>query len=151
MVRTFVIATLLFAQSTTGGGCLSSIRNSVPTGAGNTVSMETYGGAWSSLAASALPKTCTDFSWKVTDWTTTSASGTWTARCLSAIPVTGTASGALVDGEVRWTATGTGTAEGVSCPVALSGTATLDNAQIKIPYSGSTCLGTVSGTELLRK
>jgi hypothetical protein len=51
------------------------------------------------------------------------------------------------------TATGTANIPGVpGCAFSLSGTGTIvDNREITIPYSGTTCLGPVSGTETLRK
>jgi hypothetical protein len=54
---------------------------------------------------------------------------------------------------VTWTATATASAAGFpQCPIALSGTATIESdSQIRVPYTGTTCLGAVSGTELLRK
>jgi hypothetical protein len=35
--------------------------------------------------------------------------------------------------------------------VALAGAATLEGTQVRVTYTGTTCLGPVSGTELLRK
>lgn len=143
------MATFVVAQST--GGCLSSLKNAIPTGTSGEPAMEAFSGNWSSLAASAASNACTDFSWRVTDVTASGASGEWSARCLTAIPVSGTASATFVEGEVRWTATGAGTIEGASCPVALAGTSGLANGQVRISYAGTTCLGPVSGTEILRK
>jgi hypothetical protein len=149
MFRTVLLATVIVAQSVSG--CLDNFRSAVPTDPGETT-MSGFGGSWGSVAASTAEAVCTDFRWAVSDVDLTQVSGTWTATCLKVVPVSGTASGALVNGEIRWTATGTGTAEGVgTCPVALTGSATLENAQVRIPYTGTTCLGPVSGVELLRK
>jgi hypothetical protein len=38
-----------------------------------------------------------------------------------------------------------------SCNVALTGTAELGVNSIRVPYSGTTCLGPVSGVEVLNK
>ncbi len=149
MFRTLLLTTVIIAQSVSG--CLDSFRTSVPTEPG-AATMSAFGGSWGSVAASTAEAVCTDFAWRVTNVELTSASGTWTARCFKTVPVSGNASGALVNGEIRWTATGTGTADGVGmCPVALSGTAKLENGQVRIPYAGTTCLGPVAGTEILRK
>ncbi len=149
MFRTVLLATVIVAQSVSG--CLNTFRSAVPTDPGETT-MSAFGGSWGSVAASTAEAVCTNFRWTVADVNLTSASGTWTATCFKVVPVSGTASGALVNGEIRWTATGTGTAEGVGvCPVALTGSAKLENAQVRIPYTGTTCLGPVSGVELLRK
>jgi hypothetical protein len=149
MFRTVLLASVIVAQSVSG--CLDNVRSAVPTDPGVTT-MSAFGGSWGSVAASTAEAVCTNFRWAVTDVDLTRVSGTWTATCFRAVPVSGTASGALVNGEIRWTATGIGTAEGVgTCPVALAGSAKLENAQIRIPYTGTTCLGPVSGVELLRK
>jgi hypothetical protein len=53
---------------------------------------------------------------------------------------------------VTWTATAVGTSPSIdSCPISLSGTALLQNDQIRVPFTGTTCLGAVSGVEILRK
>lgn len=149
MVRSVVLATMIVAQSVTG--CLDSFRQAIPTEAGATV-LSAYEGSWASVSAATAQQTCTNFSWKVTEVTTNGVSGTWAARCFGTVPVSGNATGSLTNGEIRWAATGTGVVDGVgSCPVALTGTAYLTDAQIRIPYTGTTCLGTVAGTEILRK
>jgi hypothetical protein len=38
-----------------------------------------------------------------------------------------------------------------TCAIALSGVATLETDKIRVPYSGTTCVGPVSGTEVLRR
>jgi hypothetical protein len=53
---------------------------------------------------------------------------------------------------VQWTGTGTATAPDLpSCAISLSGTAELGTDSIRIPYSGTTCLGPVSGVEILKR
>jgi hypothetical protein len=37
------------------------------------------------------------------------------------------------------------------CAISLSGTATLQTDQIVIPWTGSTCLGPVGGTETVKR
>jgi hypothetical protein len=68
------------------------------------------------------------------------------------IQVTGTAQGTFSGSFINWTASGasSGGATG-DCPMALSGTATVTDSQIQIPFTGTTCLGPVSGTELLNR
>jgi hypothetical protein len=39
----------------------------------------------------------------------------------------------------------------VSCEISLTGTAELLSESIRIPYSGDTCLGKVSGVETLKR
>jgi predicted naringenin-chalcone synthase len=53
---------------------------------------------------------------------------------------------------IAWTAIGTSTIVGApACDVALMGTAELGANSIRVPYSGTTCLGPVSGVEVLTK
>jgi hypothetical protein len=149
MLRVSLFAVLLVAQSFTG--CLDSFRKAIPTGAEETA-LAAFEGSWTSIAASTAQQSCTDFTWTITDVSASGVSGEWGARCFGTVPVAGTATGTLDDGTIRWAATGTGSVEETgACAVALTGSAYRDNAQIRIPYSGTTCLGAVSGTEILRK
>jgi len=111
-------------------------------------------GNWVSAGASVIPSpaTCTDFKWNPTEQTPTSAKGSFSASCAGDLKVNGTATGTLNNGVISWTADATSSA-GVtlSCAIALTGTAELGVESIRIPYSGSTCLGPVSGVEILNK
>jgi hypothetical protein len=110
-------------------------------------------GQWTSISSTtSLTETCTNFSWTIVEISGTSGNGSFTATCFGGMAVTGTAEGTLAGTEVTWTAEATGTtADGLVCPISLSGTATYDGTQFRIPYTGTTCLGPVSGTEILRK
>jgi hypothetical protein len=58
----------------------------------------------------------------------------------------------LSGSNVTWTAQGTASVPGFpSCPITMSGTAELGVDSIRVPYSGETCVGRVSGVEILRK
>jgi hypothetical protein len=149
-VITRVGLAVMLATSLPGQGCLDMFKNSPTTP--TAVTAEAFDGSWASVATSTASQTCTNFQWAVTSVTLTGVSGTWSALCYGTVQVSGTAAGTLDAGKLNWTATGTGTAPNVgSCPVALAGSATLEGSQIRIPYSGSTCLGPVAGTEILRK
>ena len=53
---------------------------------------------------------------------------------------------------MTWTAQATASvANVVSCPISLTGTAELGSDSIRVPYAGDTCLGKVSGVEILKK
>ena len=112
-------------------------------------------GQWASISsATTLPNTCTDFRWNITEIAGSSVSGTFTAKCMGTMQIAGTAHGTLTsDTTVTWTANATGTTPGVpgTCPISLIGTATFDGTQLRIPYSGTTGLGPISGAEILRK
>ena len=44
-----------------------------------------------------------------------------------------------------------GTERPLACAITLTGTAELGTDSIRVPYSGDTCLGNVSGVEILKK
>lgn len=149
MRRTLLAATAVAALM--AAGCFEFLTGSKtnPSSTG----VEGLNGSWASVSsATSLQNICTNFTWSVTDISGNTASGTFTATCLDTLQVNGTASGTLSGSTVNWTASGTATApDGTECPISLSGTATFDGTQIRIPYSGTTCLGPVSGTEILRR
>ena len=148
MTRPALLVSLALALS--GSSCLDMFKNS-PTSP-SAVTASAFGGSWASVAASTVAQTCTSFQWAVTDVSLAGVSGTWSAVCYGTVQVSGTAAGTLDGDKLNWTATGTGTAPNAgSCPVALAGSATLEGNQIRVPYSGTTCLGPVAGTEILRK
>ena len=153
MTRKLLAATLVAAL--TSAGCdslLSSITkpsSTTPTPTG----VQALSGTWSSVApATSISSTCSDFMWIVSDVTGDTGSGSFTAKCFNNMTVMGTASGKVSGDTITWTATAIGTSPSIdSCPISLSGTASLQNDQIRVPFTGTTCLGAVSGVEILRK
>jgi hypothetical protein len=122
-------------------------------GGPSAVGMSAMLGSWSSSNIIPSPSSCTDFKWNVTEQTPTSAKGTFTATCAGDLHATGTAQGYLTNvGAINWSAQAVVSATGLpSCNVSLTGTAELLTDSIKVPYSGDTCLGKVSGTEILKR
>jgi hypothetical protein len=117
-----------------------------------TTGISALAGSWSSTNLIPAPGTCTDFVWNVSDQTATSAGGSFSATCAGELKLNGTARGVLSGSTITWTAQGNGTAPGLtSCAIALTGTAELTTTSIRVPYSGDTCLGKVSGVENLQK
>jgi hypothetical protein len=109
-------------------------------------------GNWSSSTLVTSAAGCTDFKWNVTQQTGNTASGTFSATCSGDLRVNGTANGTLSGSTVSWNAQATASVAGLaSCPITLTGTAELGVDSIRVPYSGDTCLGRVSGVEVLRK
>jgi hypothetical protein len=111
-------------------------------------------GTWESSPSDVIPtaSTCVDFKWNATTQTSTSAAGSFSATCAGGLKVQGTASGSLTGSTVTWGANGTTTAPGgAACPVTLTGTAELGVNSIRVPYSGNTCLGPVSGVQVLNR
>ena len=108
-------------------------------------------GEWSSRSAS-LPTqdTCTDLQWSVSQDTTSTYSGAFSATCGAGIEVEGTLAAILVDDQLALTGVGTATPLGsIGCDFTLDGTARVVGDTIQLDYAGSSCLGPVSGTEVL--
>src|SRR5262249_30839522 len=102
------------------------------------------------------PSSCGNFQWNVTSQTATALAGTFSATCGGGIAITGEASGQLVNSTtVPITVKGTAVwLPGIStCDFALTGTGTVQDSgtTLSIPYSGTSCLGPVHGTEVLHK
>lgn len=111
-------------------------------------------GNWASATTSVIPapSTCTDFKWNPTEQTATSAKGSFSATCAGGLKVSGTATGTLSGTVISWAANANATAPDIaSCQILLAGTAELGVDSIRIPYSGTTCLGQVSGVEVLNR
>ena len=133
-------------------GCIGFERESSPTGP-SAAGSGTLMGSWSSSNLIPSPASCTDFKWNVSEQTTISAKGAFSASCAGDLKLTGTAQGQFTtSGTIAWSGDANATGPGLtSCTVKLSGTAELAVDHIRIPYSGDTCLGKVSGVEILRK
>jgi hypothetical protein len=141
-------AVSLIAASSTA--CLEFEHKS--TLAPTTAGIGALAGSWSSNNLIPSPSTCTDFQWNVTDQSATSAGGSFSATCAGDLKLSGTARGVLSGSQITWTAQGNATGPGlVSCAITLTGTAELTTDSIRVPYSGDTCLGKVSGVENLKR
>jgi hypothetical protein len=102
----------------------------------------------------ATPTSCGNFQYQITSQTATTFAGTFTAVCGTNITLSGNATGEINGTTVTISATGNAAMPGSPvCPVTLGGTGTLeDNGYtLRVPFSGTTCLGPVSGVEVLRK
>jgi hypothetical protein len=159
------IAALVLAilSSLWGAGCAfehtANTAGPSPAGSGGATpgsSATSLLGGWESNTLPTLPSptSCGNFQFQITNQTPTSIAGTFKAVCAAGLTVSGNASGQLNGTSVPFTVTGTASMAGIaSCPISLSGTGTVeDNGRtLSLPYSGTTCLGPVSGTEVLRK
>lgn len=173
-MKNISLMTLLLA-STLGTGCAfeQSSKLFVPTspsdlrgaaggtsaaGSGNAGSTATpasaFAGAWGSSTIAGLPLgDCADVKWLITAQSASSVSGNVTANCASGVTVAANLTGTMQNENViDLVATGTMTAMGLPCQFNLNGTGTRQAGDtMKVDYNGSHCLGTVSGTETLRK
>jgi hypothetical protein len=151
-MKNLVLAAVLSVSALSVTGCIGFERKSTingPSASGTNAFM----GNWTSTNIIPSPGACTDFKWDVTEQTGTSAKGNFSATCANELKLSGTAQGNLTSGTtLSWSAAGNATAPGLtSCAISLTGTAELLIDTIRVPYSGDTCLGKVSGIESLRK
>jgi hypothetical protein len=144
-------ASLLFALG--AGACAGFESHSsivAPTEAAAIASML---GTWSSQSIGDIANGCSNFQWKITAQSDDALSGEFSATCANGISGSGVANGRLNGGDVEFTVTGTANIANVaSCPFSLNGVAhVVSSNEIRAPYSGSTCLGPISGEETLRR
>lgn len=152
-MKNHVFATILCFAAAVVSGCVGYSNKSTLTGPGSTAVAGLMGN-WVSNGASVIPaaSTCTDFKWNPTEQTPNSAKGSFSASCAGDLKVTGTATGTLGASVITWAANANAATPAMpTCAVLLSGTAELGVDSIRIPYSGTTCLGPVSGVEILNK
>jgi len=147
-----ILMAVLSLSAVAATGCIGFERESNPT-APTTAGNGTLLGNWSSANLIPAPSSCTDFKWNVAEQTPVSAKGSFSASCAGDLKVVGTAQGQFTtSGTINWSGEANATAPGLTaCKVSLTGTAELGVDSIRIPYSGDTCLGKVSGVETLRK
>ena len=88
----------------------------------------------------------------MTQQSETTYTGSFLATCTEGIELEGTATGVYENDVLDVDATGTATLPGVaSCPFTLTGTARMEGDAIRVDYTGNTCLGAISGSELLQR
>jgi hypothetical protein len=139
------------AVAASATSCIGFERNSSVAGP-SAAGIGTLMGSWASSNLVPTPSTCADFKWNVTEQTGTSAQGTFTATCAGDLKLTGTAKGTINGATIEWSAEGLGNAPGLTnCKIELKGTAEIGVTSVRVPYSGDTCLGKVSGVETLSR
>lgn len=148
--QTFLALAAVCTLATTG--CFSFEHKSNITGPSAT-GTSAFLGTWTSGNIIPSPSACGDFKWSVTEQTATTAKGNFSATCAGDLKLSGVAEGELTSPtSLKWKASGNATAPGLtSCAINLTGTAELQLDSIRVPYSGTTCLGNVQGVESLRK
>ena len=150
MKQTTLVVVLSLAAAS-AAGCIGFDRKSTLTGP-SASGIGALSGNWSSSNIIPSPNACSDFKWNASEQSSTSARGSFSATCAGDLKLTGTAQGTLSGTGISWSAQGNATAPGLTaCAITLNGTAELGVDSIRIPYSGTTCLGAVSGVEELKK
>ena len=156
-MRRALLLVVVLAGSAANAACLDFLKDlTKPTV--TTTSAQSLNGTWATTqslpgSSGSLADSCVNFTWSVTQISGSSGAGTFSATCMGNVQVAGSASGTLNGNTLTWNATATGTVPNLPpCQITLSGTATLEaNNKIRIPYAGTTCLGPVSGTEVIQK
>ncbi len=112
-----------------------------------------FSGAWGSSIAGLPVGNCADLKWLITEQTATSVGGTVSATCAGGATVSATLVGQLNGTDkVNLTASGTIVALGIPCAFTLTGLGTRQtNDSMKLDYQGTHCLGSISGSETLRR
>jgi len=108
-------------------------------------------GTWNSTSSvGAGASSCTNFQWQLTGQQGNTVAGEASAIC-GPVTVSGTVSGTINGKDVQFQIDGSADGSGVSCPFSITGTARIEGDAIRVPYSGSTCLGPANGEEVLRR
>jgi hypothetical protein len=148
-----VISSILFATLVGSACAIQHSGNGLAPS--STAVGASYVGTWISSASSSGSNACSGFEWRVTNQTGTMISGLFFARCPGNLTVSGSAWGELKESgatTIPVSATAGATGPGVVvCEVSIKGTASVDGDTIRMPYSGTTCQGPVSGTEVLQR
>ena len=153
MKRYFSVA-VCAAAAALSAGCFEFSREAAsvtgPSGADLSVSALT--GTYRSMTSIPSPDSCTNFTWSVSEKTANSARGNFSASCQNnTLQVVGTAQGTQTGNNIAFQVNATATSAGVSCAIAISGTAVVETNQVRVPYTGTSCFGNVSGTEILKR
>jgi len=149
------ITTLICALTILSAGCeFTSRSDTSPVSPTQVTVTPILLGTWSASTAPGglpTPDACTALELVFDQQDGEVYTGTFHAVCADGIELTGTATGTYVDDVVTVTATGTASAAGLDCAFTLNGTARIMGEQITIEYTGTSCLGPVSGTHVLAR
>ncbi len=153
-MKRYVSLAALAVTAVVSAGCfeLSRDASSILGPTGSELSVTTLAGTYRSISSIPTADSCTNFAWTVTEKTANSAKGNFSASCQNnSLQVAGTAQGTQTGNNIAFVVNATAVSSGVSCAISLSGTAVVETNQVRVPYTGTSCFGNVSGTEILRK
>jgi hypothetical protein len=166
-MKSSVTAAAILAACLAGMGCgfqhstsvTSPTAPSTPTpasGGAPSAGTQSLVGVWTSLDAPPAvpsPNTCGNFQYQIASQTASAVSGTFTAICGNLV-VSGFANGQLSGTNVTIGVNGSGAMSGIPiCLFNVTGNGSIEDGgyTLRIPYTGTTCLGPVHGTEVLRR
>jgi hypothetical protein len=153
-MKRYVSLAVFAAVAAVSAGCFELSRNagSITGTGGSELAVSTLAGTYRSINSIPSPDSCTNFAWSVTEKTANSARGTFSASCQNnTLQVAGTAQGTQTGNNIAFQVNATATSAGVSCAISISGTAVVETNQVRVPYTGTSCFGNVSGTEILKR
>lgn len=153
-MKRYVSLAALAAIAAVSAGCFELSRNATsilgPTG--SELAVTTLAGTYRSISSIPTADSCTNFAWTVTEKTANSAKGNFSASCQNnTLQVAGTAQGTQTGNNIAFLVNATAVSAGVSCAISLTGTAVVETNQVRVPYTGTSCFGNVSGTEILKR
>jgi len=150
--------TSVLVPTSANGGASAPATNAPPPSTPNPASGGTTSlvGTWLSNPLPTLPSpnSCGNFQYQIASQTATSIAGSFTAICGAGMTVSATLTGQLNGTAVSITATGKASLPGIpECPFTLTGNGAIEDSgyTLVVPFSGTTCFGPVSGTEVLRR
>ena len=156
-MKRYVSLAAFAAFAAVSAGCFEFSRHasSITGPTGSDLAVTALAGTYRSITSvTSIPSadSCTNFSWSVTEKTSNSAKGNFSASCQdNTVQVSGTAEGTQTGNDIVFLVNATAVSGGVSCAISLSGTAVVETNQIRVPYTGTSCFGNVSGTEILKR
>ncbi len=146
----------LLAIAVGGVGCDFRRSSTTPNGPSPTPGSG-FSGRWTSSAQqSAIPPpgSCANFVWDIDQSNPANVTAQFTATCGNGFVLDGSGTGALdsTGTVLTWDASGIATGpDSVTCEFLLSDTAVQTGNDVVLDYFGSTCVGPVSGNELLQR
>ncbi|MDQ3068624.1 MAG: hypothetical protein M3R55_02700 [Acidobacteriota bacterium] len=153
-MKRYMSVAVLAVVTVIPAGCIEFSRtaSSLTGPSGSSLAVSTLAGTYRSINSITTADSCTNFAWSVTDKTANSARGTFSASCQNnTLQVSGTAEGTQTGNNIVFLVNANAVSAGISCAISLSGTAVVETNQLRVPYSGSSCFGSVSGTEILKR
>lgn len=139
------------SNSSSGSTSGSSSTPSTPAPSGSAPAV----GTWAAPNLAGLPNisSCTNFQWQISSLSATALSGTISAVCGGVVGVSAEVTGEMSGSDVvNLSATGQAIGYGLTCPFSLTGVGHLQGSDaMKLDYQGTTCLGSISGSQLLQR
>ena len=153
-MKRFVSLAACAAAAALSAGCIEFSRQatSITGPSGSDLSVSALAGTYRSITSIPSPDSCTNFAWAVTEKTANSAKGNFSATCQNnTMQVNGTAEGTQTGNNIAFRVNATAKSGDISCAISISGTAVVETNQVRVPYTGTSCFGNVSGTEILKR